>query len=99
MQPGEILQVASIISTVAIGIGFVWAIRANTMVLTTRLDGVDRQIAAVEKDVKKMTDVMLMLSEQSGRLNLLDERQTQTRKSVDEAWMSIDKLKDQLLQK
>lgn len=87
----ELLQAISIASTLLVGGGFIWAIKAQGMVQSTRLDGIDRQIASIEKDVKKMGDVLVLLAEQSGRINLMEERQLAQGKRLDDTTARLNR--------
>lgn len=57
----------SIFTAIPIGVGFVWAIKSDTKVLRSRMDGVDRQL-------EKMDNVLVVLAENKGRMERMDDR-------------------------
>jgi hypothetical protein len=85
----KVLEIGALIGAAAVilvrfGKKVEQAMTSNTLVLTTRLDGVERRFDHLEADVKKMGEVLIILAEQKGEIKLLRESQILQGKRVDE---------------
>jgi hypothetical protein len=74
----------TLVTIVPVAIGFIWAIKTDTKVLKTRLDNVDGRL-------EKMDGVMVMLAENKGRMDRVDDRLLMTGQRVDEMTRRINR--------
>jgi len=74
----------SLISVTAICVVFVMAIRVQTSVLSTRLDGQDTIIKEIKDEIKSLSGVVVSIAVQNQRLDHFEQRQVLGGKRVDE---------------
>ena len=81
-------HVVTLLGTVVTAIGFVFGMRAQVERIGDRMDGFLERMAAVENEMKKLTDIAVALARyderilaMTTRLNLMDKRWEELRQS------------------
>jgi hypothetical protein len=88
---GDIITAAAFVFT---GFGGVLAIRSSVSILSTKMDltdeqnerrfaEVDNQVRDFKTEMKRLSDVIVRLTEQDGRINIADERMLAQGKRID----------------
>jgi hypothetical protein len=77
MDPVWLQFVISLATAGVVATGFVWAIKGDTKVLKNRLDTIDMQLA-------KMDNVLVVLAENKGRMDLLGAQLVMTGRRLDD---------------
>ena len=92
--------VMTVISIGGMGLGFVWAIKANTMVLDTRmsansgrLDETNRQMQIVQADLKELNRIIGAMATQNERTLALEDRVAAQSRRIDRLEQSYEELR------
>ena len=79
--------VATMISMGGMSIGFIWAIKANTMVLDTRFTerstAIAERLSGVQEELKKLNTVVTDMAVQNQRMTAIEERISNQAKRLD----------------
>jgi len=74
--------------------GFVWMVKADARVLAASLrleiTSNDRRFSNIEKKLDQLSDVVVTLAKQDGRLNIIDDRMLAQGKRLDELQKHIN---------
>lgn len=57
----------TIVAFVMSGVGFVWTMKKELAIMTQR-------VTNVEENMKKLSDVLVVIARQDGRLNMMDQQ-------------------------
>lgn len=78
------LDVSNVITLIVFGgvqlvslIGTIWTVRTDAKILGVRVD-------AIAEEMKKISNILINQAEQSGRINLIEERQLAQGKRLDD---------------
>jgi uncharacterized coiled-coil protein SlyX len=89
--------VIATMATIASAVGFVWAIKGSVKVLDTRLAAQDVTIAAIQRDVEKLNEVVTDIGLAQKRMDVIEERLLAQGKRFDEHITRFNRLIDERL--
>lgn len=92
---GNLISIlVTLVSSVGVGIGFIWAIKSSVRVLETRMSMQDAMIIEARNELKKLNDVVTELALQGQRMNHMEERVTAQGNRLDEALSRFNRWMD-----
>jgi len=89
------ISLGNILTVVAFllgGIAFAYSVKSDTKILEVRFTMIDAQIEDFKEEIKKLAEIVVEQTRQSGRIDRVEDRQLQEGKRVDDLVMRLNKL-------